>query len=62
MSKGQAAVETLLFTYADLATDILLIVEYYAKGQPGTATLMLAVLGFSLVIQAAGGHAFGQGE
>jgi hypothetical protein len=28
MSKGQAAIETLLFTYADLATDVLMIVEY----------------------------------
>ena len=62
MSKGQAAVETLFFTYTDLATDILLIVEYYAKGRSGTATLMLAVLVFSLVVQALFGHISGQGE
>ena len=62
MSKGQAAIETLFFTYADLATDILLIVEYYAKGRSGTATLMLAVLVFSLVVQALFGHFSGQGE
>ena len=62
MSKGQAAIETLLFTYADLATDVLMIVQYYADGRSGVATLMLAVLGFSLVMQALGGHFFGQGQ
>ena len=62
MFKGQAAIETLLFTYADLATDVLMIVQYYADGRSGVATLMLAVLGFSLVVQALGGHFFGQGQ
>ena len=62
MSKGQAAIETLLFTYADLATDVLMIVQYYADGRSGVATLMLAVLWFSLVVQAFGGHVFGQGQ
>ena len=62
MSKGQAAIETLLFTYADLATDVLMIVQYYADGRLGVATLMLAVLGFSLVVQALCGHFFGQGQ
>jgi hypothetical protein len=62
MSKGQAAIETLLFTYADLATDVLMIVQYYADGRLGVATLMLAVLGFSLVVQALCGHFCGQGQ
>ena len=62
MSKGQAAIETLLFTYADLATDVLMIVQYFADGRLGVATLMLAVLGFSLVVQALIGHVFGQGQ
>ena len=62
MFKGQAAIETLLVTYADLATDVLMIVQYYADGWSGVATLMLAVLGFSLVVQALGGHIFGQGQ
>ena len=62
MSKGQAAIETLLFTYADLATDVLMIVQYYADGRSGVATLMLAVLGFSLVVQALWGHVSGQGQ
>ena len=62
MSKGQAAIETLLFTYADVATDVLMIVQYYADGRATVATLMAAILAFSLVVQAVSGHAFGQGR
>ena len=61
MSKGQAALETLLFTYADLATDVLMIWQYYADGRSGVATLMLAVLVNSLVVQGLVGHFSGQG-
>ena len=61
MSKGQAAIETLLFTYADMATDVLMIAQYYADGRATVATLMAAVLAFSLVVQAFSGHATGQG-
>jgi len=62
MSKGQAAIETLLFTYADMATDVLMIAQYYADGRATVATLMAAVLAFSLVVQAFCGHALGQGK
>ena len=61
MSKGQAAIETLLFTYADLATDVLMIAQYYADGRATVATVMLAVLVCSLVVQAFTTHALGQG-
>ena len=50
-----------MFTYADLATDILMIVQYYAQGRATVATLMLAVLAFSLVVQASLGLIWGQG-
>ena len=50
-----------VFTYADLATDILMIVQYYARGRATVATLMLAVLAVSLVVQASCGLIWGQG-
>ena len=61
MGKAQAAIETLLFTYADMATDVLMIVKYYADGRASVATMMAAVLAFSLVVQAFFGHVSGQG-
>lgn len=62
MSKAQVAVETLLYTYADLTTDGLLIVKYFAEGRTAVGTLMLAMLAFSLVVQAGVGHVSGQGR
>jgi len=39
----------------------LVIVQYYAQGRAAVATLMLAVLAFSLVVQAVCGLGWGQG-
>ena len=61
MSKGQAAFETLLFTYADLFTDGLMVFEYFSRGRTFFASLMASVLGFSLVLQGLVAHFCGQG-